>query len=145
MQQGPKPAAYPPLNMEPAGDAKGSSPLADGTSQRNTGLSRDQFPEDLENPYSHPAGYDKVFGDQRGLNIQWVLLIFWQLVIPCIVACFLPLCQTPRFPTRSYYRGWVANMVMACVMVAVYIIIIAAASASAHAYYYDPYWGRYHY
>lgn len=47
----------------------------------------------------------------------------------------LLLLQHPHFPTRSYYRGWVANMVMACVMVALYIIIIAAACASSNTYY----------
>jgi hypothetical protein len=87
------------------------------------------------------------FLEGEGFNIQWLLFVLgffcW---ITSVVACFLPLCRRPRFPSKSYKAGWIANMVLASVSLALIITLIviaivfsvSLASAINHSsFYYD--------
>jgi len=69
------------------------------------------------------------FLEGEGFNIQWLLFVLgffcW---ITSAVACFLPLCRRPRFPSKSYKAGWIANMVLAFVVGAIMITLIVLAT-----------------
>ena len=70
-------------------------------------------------------------------NIQRLLFamgfFFW---IPSVVACFLPLCnKARRFPSKSYKAGWIANMVLAHVTLALLItlLVVCCVTSGTHA------------
>ena len=67
-------------------------------------------------------------------NIQWLLFVLgWLLLVPSIVGIFLPLCNgRPRFPTKSYFIGWIANIVLSVLLV---IIIIVASVVATRVHY----------
>lgn len=87
-------------------------------------------------PADATVEWDPVYGNQV-FNVQWVLLMFWPLVIPSIVAAFMPLCKSgKRFPTLSYQRAWIGNLIIAIVMTILWIIIIAVSARYSSTYYY---------
>ena len=59
-------------------------------------------------------------------NIQWLLFILgWLTTIPLIVAIFLPLCNgRPRFSSKSYLAGWVANIVLLILQIIAIIVLV---------------------
>jgi len=85
------------------------------------------------------------FLEGDGFNIQWLLFVLgffcW---ITSAVACFLPLCRRPRFPSKSYKAGWIANMVLAFVTGAILItLIVLCIVYSVSIYPYGYYYGSY--
>jgi len=71
------------------------------------------------------------FMEGDGFNIQWLLFVLgffcW---ITSLVACFLPLCRKPRFPSKSYKAGWIANMVLAFLAGAILITVIVLSTVA---------------
>jgi hypothetical protein len=81
-----------------------------------------------------PSGLQMSDTHKDCFNIQWLLFIFgWVLLIPSIVAAFLPLCngRKEKFPTKSYLAGWIANLVLLVIEIIVIIAVSATVSSTS--------------
>lgn len=108
----------PPYVQQPVDTAQGYQQPESGLSSPSQGQQK---------PYQQPIDVQQGTLHRNGcFNIQWLLFIFgWLILIPSIVAIFLPLCSgRPRFPSKSYLAGWVANIVLSVLQIVAIIVII---------------------
>jgi len=62
---------------------------------------------------------------EQCFNVQWLLFVIGLFITPvAIVACFLPLCSRPRFPTRCHKSGWIANIVLSILSVVAAVVLV---------------------
>lgn len=62
--------------------------------------------------------------DRKCFNVQWLCFLLGIFVIPSAVAIVLPFFSAPRFKTKSYFVGWICNIVL---LVAEIVIIVTVA------------------
>ena len=103
-------------------------------------------PQGQQKPYQQPLNVQQGTLHRDGcFNIQWLLFIFgWLTTIPLIVAIFLPLCSgRPRFPSKSYLAGWVANIVLLILQIIAIIVIVVVVNKNSCNTCYDALYNSY--